>query len=71
MPWQDHKSEWKRKKEIESPTSCVSRDDSFINEHLIPKKANDDRRHSNGKDLESFRSRTKIGLPKLKLNSRI
>lgn len=37
----DERREWR----IKIPASCVSKDDSFINEHLIPKKANDDRRH--------------------------
>ena len=41
----------------EQKSRVLLEDDSFINEHLIPKKANDDRRH-----LE-FQKQTKIGLP--------
>lgn len=43
----------KKLREFFSP-SCVSKDDSFINEHLIPKKANDDRWSLNW----NFRSKT-------------
>lgn len=40
----------------EQKSRVLLKDDSFINERLIPKKANDDRRHS----ARNFRSKRKL-----------
>lgn len=58
MPWKtiNQRREWKKN----CAPSYVSKDDSFINEHFIPKKANDDSRVV--VSGLKFQKRTKIGL---------
>lgn len=46
----------RREKSEEQKSRVLLKDDSFINEHLIPKKANDDRRHL----AWNFRSKRKL-----------
>jgi hypothetical protein len=57
MPWKTINQKRRRKR---IAPSYVSKDDSFINEHFIPKKANDDRRVV--VSGLKFQKRTKIGL---------
>lgn len=52
----------KRRRRIASSSCVSSKDDSFINEHFISKKANDDRR--SGLELQK---QTKIGLHQIEL----